>query len=123
FFGVTSLPAGSITVIVLNWFVNDWRTFCKYSCLNCCCSSFSLFVNPSFFAFCANLLMRANLSFVIINQEPLFKFYVQILFSSIYKNILVFNRKNRQELQLFLSVRSEEHTSELQSRFDLVCRL
>src|SRR5699024_11933201 len=34
------------------------------------------------------------------------------------------NRDNAQALSKFMSVeRSEEHTSELQSRFDLVCRL
>src|SRR5699024_11825767 len=36
-------------------------------------------------------------------------------------SLLVFNRKWCKEDVIFL--RSEEHTSELQSRFDLVCRL
>src|SRR5699024_7859777 len=35
----------------------------------------------------------------------------------------VLNQEICKELDLILSPRSEEHTSELQSRFDLVCRL
>src|SRR5699024_11784243 len=34
-----------------------------------------------------------------------------------------FKRKNRNHENIWKLIRSEEHTSELQSRFDLVCRL
>src|SRR5207249_10747405 len=45
---------------------------------------------------------------------------------SIIRKILVLNKKSKEEIIKWLrhlDFRSEEHTSELQSRFDLVCRL
>src|SRR5437868_8603753 len=44
-------------------------------------------------------------------------------FDEIIAGANLWNVWNSKELQLFRIPRSEEHTSELQSRFDLVCRL
>src|SRR5699024_11391847 len=38
-------------------------------------------------------------------------------------NVLSDNNASEYRLDRFKSIRSEEHTSELQSRFDIVCRL
>src|SRR5699024_11238466 len=43
--------------------------------------------------------------------------------SNIISSIMLSIMERRPRAPVFLSIRSEEHTSELQSRFDLVCRL
>src|SRR5699024_12725390 len=48
---------------------------------------------------------------------------VVILCFSAYASSCEYNWSDTRILKTFFLVRSEEHTSELQSRFDLVCRL
>src|SRR5699024_12731005 len=70
-----------------------------------------------------------------VNIKPILGLLtLNVLFSAIYAlwywegtrvlkdNIMLFNTFNISRIH-FLQSRSEEHTSELQSRFDLVCRL
>src|SRR5699024_12198242 len=62
FSGVTSFPSGSMTVIDFSSFVNEDRTFFKYSLRNAWCSSFSFLLIPPFFSLLANSFFPFNFS-------------------------------------------------------------
>src|SRR5699024_11879782 len=66
------------------------------------------------------LLFGSSLLLKLLLQPPIKNATTTIKAKPKY---LFFNSLNSPSLRLMLAFRSEEHTSELQSRFDLVCRL
>src|SRR5699024_12577007 len=79
-----------------------------------------------FLLHCISLHIEYFLFFIIRRESSFTLFPYTTLFRSARCGNVCYNKKcemNHKQAPLCLIARSEEHTSELQSRFDLVCRL